>query len=142
MVEWSLTNLSDSLNKGRKFGGDAAKVADEEVQDMINKEASSLILIVCNLYNYGIIHCMLAYVLVQDFIRNFMEINVKGLLIILSHCRQQLRADNPTALWEIVLMFKDHSQAAVDKGDTTHDENSTYRKNNVADSVQIQFMVN
>ncbi|KAL3785282.1 hypothetical protein ACHAW5_008296 [Stephanodiscus triporus] len=141
LVEWSVTNLIDSLNKGRKFGGNSSNVADEEEHEMINKEASNLLLIVCYLYNYGVIHCTLIYDLVRDFIHNFTEIDVEGLLIILSHCGQQLRADDPTALREIVLMVKDRSQTAADKGDTTRDENSTDRKTNVADSSRIQYMV-
>ena len=141
LVEWSVTNLYDSLNKGRKFRDDAAEEVNEEEHEMVNKAASNLILIVCYLYNYGVIHCSLIYDLVRDFIRSFTEIDVEGLLVILSHCGQQLRSDDPTALREIVLMVKDRAQTAADKSRSTQNENRTDDEANVADSSRIQYMV-
>ena len=133
LVEWSVTNLFDSLIKIRKArDDDGTNEVDELDHDVINKEAANCILIVCYLYNYGVIHCTLIYDLVRDFIRNFMEIDVEGLLVILSHCGQQLRSDDPTALREIVLMVKDRAKTA---------EDSRHDITNIADSSRIQYMV-
>jgi nucleolar MIF4G domain-containing protein 1 len=133
LVEWSITNLFDLLIKIRKAcDEDETNEVDDLDHDVINKEASNLILIVCYLYNYGVIHCTLIYDLVRDFIRNFMEIDVEGLLIILSHCGQQLRSDDPTALREIVLMVKDRAKSVEDSSDDI---------TNIADSSRIQYMV-
>ncbi|KAL3817524.1 hypothetical protein ACHAXA_003697 [Cyclostephanos tholiformis] len=141
LVESSVKKLSDSLNMGREYRDDAAKDMDEEEHNKIHKEASNLILIVCYLYNYGVIHCTLIYDLVRDFIRNFSEIDVEGLLIILSHCGQQLRSDDPTALREIVLMVKDRAQSVADKEQSTGNKNDVDGKTNIADSSRIQYMV-
>jgi nucleolar MIF4G domain-containing protein 1 len=141
LVEWSVTNLFDSLKMGRGYRDNSAKHVDEEEHTKINKEASNLILIVCYLYNYGVIHCTLIYDLVRDFIRNFSEIDVEGLLIILSHCGQQLRSDDPTALREIVLMVKDRAQTATDKEHSNLNKNAPDGNTNVADSSRVQYMV-
>jgi len=128
LVEWSVKKLFDSLGEARKVGA-----LKEDKHEMINKKAANLLLIVCYLYNYGVIHCTLIYDLVRDFIRNFTEIDVESLLIVLSHCGQQLRADDPSALKEIVLLVKDRAQNADDSIDG-NDQGAT-------DSSRIEYIV-
>ena len=135
LVEWSVVRLFDSLTKGRQSKPNNLELEEEEdgqqqQHDMINKEASNLLLIVCYLYNYGVIHCTLIYDLVRDFIKNFTEIDVESLLLILSHCGQQLRSDDPSSLREIVLLVKERAQKAA-----------VHNDGNVADSSRIQYMV-
>lgn len=130
LIEWSATQLYDLLEKGRRREGDAK---DDEGFEFINKEASNTLLIVCYLYNYGVVHCTLIYDLVKDLIKNFSEIDVESLLLILSHCGQQLRSDDPSALREIILMVKERTQKDADVTD-----GADYNK---ADSSRVEFML-
>ena len=129
LVELSIIKLFNSLNKGRSKSNSEGENAQEN--ELINKDASNLLLIVCYLYNYGVIHCSLIYDLIRDFIENFTEIDVESLLLVLSHCGQQLRSDDPSALKEIVLLVKDRAQKVV-----PDDEDSA-----AADTSRIQYMV-
>ena len=136
LVEWSVSKLMDSLNRGR--GSESAGINNENGQeqkhDMINKEASNVLLIACYLYNYGVIHCSLIYDLIRDFIKHFSELDVESLLLTLSHCGQQLRSDDPSALKEIVLLVKDRAQKIASEDDSADGQN-------VADSSRIEYMV-
>eukprot|EP00970_Alexandrium_tamarense_P000630 scaffold69_cov198-Alexandrium_tamarense.AAC.70 len=123
LVEWSVRQLCNSLEKGRSSSGDEAKV-----QELVNKEASNTLLIVSYLYNYGVVHCTLIYDLVRNFIESFSELDIEALLLILSHCGQQLRADDPSALKEIVLLVKERAQK-VANGEQS------------VDSSRVQYMV-
>ncbi|KAL3757412.1 hypothetical protein ACHAWU_005143 [Discostella pseudostelligera] len=131
LVEWSVTELFISLKKVRKHGD---TTEEDEDSESIDKEATNILLIVCYLYNYGVIHCSLIYDLVRDFIRNFTEIDVEALLIVLSHCGQQLRSDDPSALKEIVLLVKDRAQKVADTDSSNENDSG-------ADSSRVEFMV-
>jgi len=120
-IEWSVRELHESLVKARQ---------PSDLQDVnakMNKEGSNYLLIVCYLYNYGVVHCTLIYGLVRDLVASFKEVDIEALLLILSHCGQQLRSDDPSALKEIVIMVKDQAQKTRD------DEQ--------ADSSRINFML-
>ena len=122
LVEWSVTKLFACLRGGREPGG----LSDPD-EKMANKEASNLLLITCYLYNYGVCHCSLIYDLVRDMIEAFSEIDVESLLLILSHCGQQLRSDDPSALKDIILLVKDRAKSVGD--------------DSCIDSSRVQFMV-
>jgi len=120
-IEWSVRELHESLVKARQ---------PSDLQDMnakMNKEGSNYLLIVCYLYNYGVVHCTLIYGLVRDLVASFKEVDIEALLLILSHCGQQLRSDDPSALKEIVIMVKDQAQKP--------------RDDDQADSSRINFML-
>ena len=121
IIEWSVRELHESLVKARQ---------PSDLQDMnskMNKEGSNYLLIVCYLYNYGVVHCTLIYGLVRDLVATFTEADIEALLLILSHCGQQLRSDDPSALKEIVILVKDQAEKPRD-GDQ-------------ADSSRINFML-
>mmetsp|Transcript_556 Transcript_556/g.1138 ORF Transcript_556/g.1138 Transcript_556/m.1138 type:complete len:1039 (-) Transcript_556:148-3264(-) len=126
LVEWSVKRLYDALSKCRE----GLQSDEDDEYEIINKEASNLMLIVCYMYNYNVFHCTLLYDLVRDFIENFTEVDVESLLLILSHCGQQLRSDDPSALKEIVSLVKDRAQK------TTGSE-----MKNIANSSRIEYMV-
>ncbi|KAL9180389.1 hypothetical protein ACHAXT_008359 [Thalassiosira profunda] len=126
LVEWSVAKLHEALTRARAGGSDAQEGEHEKV----NKEASNLLLIVCYLYNYGVVHCTVVYDLVRDFIARFSEIDVEALLLVLGHCGQQLRSDDPSALREIVLLVKERAQKVEAEGD-----------GDVADSSRVQYLV-
>jgi nucleolar MIF4G domain-containing protein 1 len=71
-----------------------------------NKEVCNLILILCYLYNYAILHCSLLYDVIRNLIESLSEVDIEALLLILSHCGRTLRSDDPMALKEIVLMVQ------------------------------------
>ena len=129
LAEWSAKELFDSLERGR--GAGVAREGEE--RDAIGKEASNLALVACYLYNYGVVHCGLVYDLVRDLIRSFTEVDVETLLLVLGHCGQQLRSDDPSALKEIVLLVKDRAQK--EDGSAPDDDR------NAVDSSRIQYIV-
>ncbi|KAL7481362.1 hypothetical protein ACHAW6_009634 [Cyclotella cf. meneghiniana] len=131
LIEWSVKQLYESLEMGRS-GKDVVDDEDER-DELINKEASNALLIVCYLYNYGVVHCTLIYDLVRDMIKNFAEIDIESLLHILSHCGQQLRSDDPSALKEIVLMVRDRAQRGAESTNETN--------KNTVDSSRVEFML-
>lgn len=72
--------------------------ADEE-----SKEASNLILCLCYLYNFGLVHAVFMFDVVRTLIESFSDLDIELLLLVLSHSGQALRSDDPLALKEIVL---------------------------------------
>jgi len=94
---------------------------EEEEEPSVNKEACNSILILCYLYNFGVVHCSLLYDIIRNMIESFHEIDIELLLLILSHCGRTLRSDDPLALKEIVLLVqKTHLEKAQEhKGTVT-----------------------
>mmetsp|Transcript_26630 Transcript_26630/g.30465 ORF Transcript_26630/g.30465 Transcript_26630/m.30465 type:complete len:820 (+) Transcript_26630:102-2561(+) len=68
-----------------------------------NKEASNLVLCMCYLYNFGLIHSVFMFDIVRSFIDSLSELDIELLLLVLSHSGYSLRSDDPLALKEIVL---------------------------------------
>ena len=101
IVERSVLSFWDELQKQR------AHLLKEG--NGLNKNCSNYLLILCYFYNYGVVHCTLIYDLIRKFIESFTEIDVELLLLILSHCGQQLRSDDPTALKDIVILVQKRS---------------------------------
>ena len=101
IVERSVLAFWDELQKQR-----ANSLKEGNV---LNKHCSNFLLILCYFYNYGVVHCTLMYDLVRKFIESFTEIDVELLLLILLHCGQQLRSDDPTALKDIVILVQKRS---------------------------------
>ena len=120
IIEWSVRELHESLVKARQ------PTDLQDVDSKMNKEGSNYLLIVCYLYNYGVVHCTLIYGLVRDLVASFKEADIEALLLILSHCGQQLRSDDPSALKEIVILVKDQAQKP---------------REDQADSSRINFML-
>lgn len=123
LIEWAVRELHESLVKSRQSSD------PQDVNEKMNKEGSNYLLIVCYLYNYGVLHCTLIYGLVRDLVESFKEADIEALLLILSHCGPQLRSDDPLALKEIVILVKDRAQKVENDGQ------------NQADSSRITFML-
>ena len=124
VVERTVLALWDELNKYRN--------SKSSTEPYMNKEASNYMLILCYLYNYGIVHCTIMYDLVRQFIKEFTELDVELLLLILSHCGHQLRSDDPTALKDIVVMVQKRSLEVM---------NGKNKSSGVETSSRAQFMV-
>lgn len=79
---------------------------EEEADEVASKEAANLILCLCYLYNFNVIHCSLLYGIVRELIESFEDEEVELLLLILKHSGRQLRSDDPSALKDIVLLIQ------------------------------------
>ena len=123
-------NAREDDNAVTEYDDDMA--GDESV--LSNKRACNLVLILCYLYNYNIVHCSLMYDLIRELIENFSEMDVEVLLLILSHCGYQLRSDDPTALKDIVLLVQDRALRAMD-------DNEDGRSVRLASSSRVQYMI-
>ena len=114
-----------------------SKINQEENEEMSNKEVPNLMLMLCYFYNYNVINCRLIYDLVRDLIRNFTEIDVELLLLILSHCGSQLRSDDPSALKDIVSLVQEKSMQII-KTNTIGTESN---RSALPSSSRAQFMI-
>ena len=105
MLEQVVTELMGGLVTARKknlSGGDLGDGSNE----VENKHTCNLMLILCYLYNYSIVHCSFMYDIIRHLIEEFCEIDIECLLLLLSHCGRSLRSDDPLALKEIVLLVQ------------------------------------
>jgi nucleolar MIF4G domain-containing protein 1 len=73
------------------------------------------------------VHCSLIYDIIRKLLQDFSESDVECLLLILGHCGQSLRSDDPRALKEIVLSV----QKRV----------SEVQKDNKESSARVEYMV-
>jgi len=101
LIEMTVTDLFKQLPLEREQNAKPNALDREAGSDA--KEASNLVLLLCYLYNFDLAHCSLIYDVIRDLIKNFKEVDVELLLIILSHCGRSLRSDDPSSLKEIVL---------------------------------------
>ncbi len=102
ILENVVLELLDCLKESRE----ASQNSDDDQKEMETKQICNLMLVLCYLYNYGIVHCSFIYDIIRHLIENFSEADVECLLILLSHCGRSLRSDDPTALKEIVLLVQ------------------------------------
>ena len=97
------------------------------IDDASSKEACNLMLVLCYLYNFSVAHCSLMYDLIRNIIDHITEVDVEILLLVLSHCGHALRADDPSALKEIVLLVQKKALEGQKKG--------------VAHSSRVEYMI-
>lgn len=128
LLEQLITQLWKELSAARIGREDDSNAAEDE---FISKEASNLTLVLCYLYNYGIVHCTFLYDVIRELIEHFSELDVEVLLLLLSHSGYSLRSDDPLALKEIVLLVQDRAVQAQ-----TNDDNTA-----VASSTRVQYMI-
>eukprot|EP00978_Attheya_sp_CCMP212_P029354 scaffold104023_cov48-Attheya_sp.AAC.1 len=108
VLECVVVQFSDCLKKARttedelEFPGEMGG----------SKEAANLMLVLCYLYNFGVVHCTLIYDIVRDLIDNFTDIDIEVLLLILTHSGHSLRSDDPAALKDIVLLVQERALKA------------------------------
>jgi nucleolar MIF4G domain-containing protein 1 len=112
LIEMTVTELVKQLEVNRK----SESKHDEETSEAIEKTASNMTMVLCYLYNYGIVHCFLLYDIIRNLIESFKEVDVELLLLILCHSGRSLRSDDPRALKEIVLLVQ---KQYMERKDTT-----------------------
>ncbi|KAH3765194.1 nucleolar protein with MIF4G domain 1 [Pelomyxa schiedti] len=70
------------------------------------KDCTSMILLFTYLYNFKIIHCQIIYGIIRQLVTTLTEDDTNLLLLLVQHCGQQLRKDDPIALKSIVLLVQ------------------------------------
>ena len=138
LLEHIVLDLLNELEEARNVQEDDTAIEYDEAAGgesvLSNKRPCNLVLILCYLYNYNIVHCALMYDLIRELIENFSEMDVEVLLLILSHCGYQLRSDDPTALKDIVLLVQDRAIRAMDDKEKGKSVRS-------ASSSRVQYMI-
>ncbi|KAL3943475.1 MAG: hypothetical protein SGBAC_002439 [Bacillariaceae sp.] len=104
LLEMVVTDLCASLKLFRSKAAEGG--AEDDSTDLEKKQICNLMLLLCYLYNYGVIHCSFMYDIVRLLIENFSEADIECLLLLLCHCGRSLRSDDPLALKEIVLLVQ------------------------------------
>jgi len=105
LLEAVVTELWSELDafRGRGSNDDADQGLPSEI---VSKHICNRMLILCYLYNFGIVHCSFMYSVIRHLIEKFTEVDIECLLLLLSHCGRSLRSDDPLALKEIVLLVQ------------------------------------
>ena len=84
-------------------------IADDDGQQHACCNAA---LLLAHLYNFGAVHASLLYELIQRLVKGFGEAELQMLIVILRAVGPQLRADDPTALKNIVLEVQTRAASA------------------------------
>ncbi|KAJ3920139.1 hypothetical protein F5877DRAFT_89598 [Lentinula edodes] len=80
---------------------------EENVEDK-GKEASNLVVLLSELYNFQVISCVLIFDIIRTLLKNEVhEFQVELLLKLVRNSGQQLRADDPLALKDIIQIVQD-----------------------------------
>jgi nucleolar MIF4G domain-containing protein 1 len=108
----------ETLRSGKEDGGMEGDVLNERK----SKPVCNLLLVLCYLYNYGIVHCSFMYDMIRNLIKNFSEVDIECLHLLLSHCGRSLRSDDPTALKEIVLLVSKKKSQDTKMGSSSRAE--------------------
>ncbi|KAK4703862.1 nucleolar MIF4G domain-containing protein 1, partial [Phenoliferia sp. Uapishka_3] len=77
-----------------------------------SKECENLVAFLAELYNFGVVACIIIYDLVRQFIDSGLgELEVELLVKVVKRSGQQLRQDDPGALKEIITLVKQKTQS-------------------------------
>ena len=114
LMEHVVTKLWLDLQASRIQCTDTETTNNDDV--LVNRQICNLMLVLCYLYNYSIVHSTFMYSVIRHLIEKFTELDVELLLLILSHCGQSLRSDDPSSLKEIVLMVQKRTMDNKEKG--------------------------
>ena len=105
LIEMAVRNFDKELahEREKKLCADDEEHASNQDTNDLEKRVFNLMLLLCYLYNFDVVHCNLIYDVIRELIKSFKEVDIELLLIILSHVGRSLRSDDPSALKEIVL---------------------------------------
>ena len=106
LLEAVVSELWKDLAFARSTAAEKKGNDDDPMVEKKTKPVCNLVIILCYLYNYNVVHCSFMYDVVRNLIENFSEVDIECLLLLLSHCGRSLRSDNPLALKEIVLLVQ------------------------------------
>ena len=121
LLEMTVTELWKDIGTLRASKADGGTEGDV-LNERKSKPVCNLMLVLCYLYNYRIVHCSFMYDMIRNLIENFTEIDIECLLLLLSHCGRSLRSDDPTALKEIVLLVSKKKSQVTEMGSSSRAE--------------------
>lgn len=121
ILETAVSELWKELAAFRKRGSDDT-VEDEVPAEVASKRICNRMLVLCYLYNYNVVHCSFMYDVIRHLIDEFSEVDIECLLLLLGHCGQSLRSDDPLALKEIVLLVQKKKATGSDHGTSSRSE--------------------
>lgn len=119
-IEKFVLEMVDSIKAAASA---AAAVADEDDEATTSREPVNLMLFVCMLYNFGVVHCTLVYDLFRSFVDSFSAIEIELIHQLLKACGTQLRSDDADALKEMVTAVQQQvaTQSAGNEGKAPDD---------------------
>lgn len=119
-IEKFVLDMVDSIKTASSA---AAAVANEDDETTTSREPVNLLLFVCMLYNFGVVHCTLVYDLFRSFVDSFSAIEIELIHQLLKACGTQLRSDDGDALKEMVAAVQQQvaAQSASDGRKTPED---------------------
>ena len=103
IVEGFVDKLVDNGAIGRSTDGGGDTPAPELAGSM-TKESKNIVLLLAALYNLGAVHSKLVYGLLQRFLARLHESDVDLILAVLRAAGPKLRADDPAALRDVILL--------------------------------------
>ncbi|CAJ1966882.1 unnamed protein product [Cylindrotheca closterium] len=113
LLEMVVADLWASLKSFRSKAAEGG--VKDDSSELEKKQICNLMLLLCYLYNYSVIHCSFMYDIVRHLIENFSEADIECLLLLLCHCGKSLRSDDPLALKEIVLLVQKKKKSSESK---------------------------
>ncbi|CAK4076700.1 unnamed protein product [Aphanomyces euteiches] len=112
IVGFFIENFVKRFHEEIKKLHDSKEISDE---DITSKATTNLLLMITNLYTFETVHCTLVYDIFRFLIESFKPIDVELLHILLQHCGPSLRADDPTALADMVTAVQSKASAHEEK---------------------------
>ena len=80
-----------------------------KAEERLARELDNLVLILSYLYSFGVVACNVIYDLIRELVQAMGERDVELLLLLLRSAGHQLRADDPAALKDIVLLVQERA---------------------------------
>ncbi|EIW83932.1 ARM repeat-containing protein [Coniophora puteana RWD-64-598 SS2] len=111
-VEFAAYLLQNAISAYERYLKAADQTTSEPGQALsgdVGKEASNLIVLLSELYNFQVISCILVYDIIRDLLSTALsELRVELLLKVLRNSGAQLRQDDPSALKDIVSLAQEN----------------------------------
>lgn len=91
---------------GPEVGGTILEKACKELNNRFEKKdtavSKNLILLISHLYNFGVIHCILIYDIINYLLEDIDEMKMEVLLLLIRTCGHKLKKDDSSALKQII----------------------------------------
>lgn len=127
-------------------------IRPDDNRTTFSKKGCNLILLLCYLYNFHIVHCTFMYDIIRSLIEKFQEVDVEILLLIINHCGKSLRKDDPASLKNIILSVQERALQAFKENDNDEesgedddnsedDDNNDLTSSSMLKKSRVQFML-
>lgn len=113
IMEETVTSLIQEMERKSE---NVTNASDDDSGVGLRREIANLTLILCYMYNFGLVHCTLVYDIIRRCLSSFSEVDVEVILLVLRHSGRAMRADDPSSLKEIVLLVQKQQICNGEKG--------------------------